>query len=91
MIQFEVKFQSFDDLDEHEQAGASNNGNGKECATYLRVFRNGKTEFLESDAMEPEDARLSRDLSWVKKAIEFAYRCGREDGQRDERRANDQS
>lgn len=78
-VSFEVTSPRYEDLTEDERDGASNNGSGKEYASYLRVSRNGETKFLESDAMEPEDARLSRDLSWVKSAIEFAYQCGRED------------
>ena len=80
MSKFEVKIQSFEDLSEKEQLGVSNNGYGKEYANYLRVLELGDTVYLESDAMEPEDARFTRDLSWVKEAIEYAYKCGLEDG-----------
>jgi hypothetical protein len=77
---FEVLIQSFEDLSENEKLGASNNGSGKEYAAYLRVRELGDTVYLESDAMEPEDARFSRDLSWIKDALEYAYKCGFTDG-----------
>jgi hypothetical protein len=77
---FNVKTQSYEDLTEDERHGVSNNGSGAEYATYLRIVRDGVTIYLESDACEPEDARLSRDYSWVKKAIQDAYSFGLEDG-----------
>lgn len=77
---FNVEIHDFDRLSEIERVGASNNGSGKEYANYLRVTELGDTVFLENDAMEPEDARFSRDLSWVKAAIEYAYECGFKDG-----------
>jgi hypothetical protein len=80
MKTFEVTTPIFEDLTEDERASASNNGSGKEYAGYLLVKRNGGTVFFENDAMEPEDARFSRDLSWVKQAIEYAYECGVQDG-----------
>lgn len=79
---FEVKIQGFDDLSEDEKDGASGNGSGKECASYLRISENGKTIYLESDAMEPEDCRLTRDLKWVKDAIEYAYQSGHLEGRK---------
>lgn len=77
---FDVISQSFDDLSDDEKLGVSNNGSGAEYANYLRIVRDGVTIYLESDACEPEDARLSRDYQWVKKAIQDAYAFGLEDG-----------
>lgn len=77
---FEITTPEFDQLSPDEKLGASNNGSGKEYANYIRITRNGKTVYLESDAMEPEDARLTRDLRWVKEAINYAYQCGMVDG-----------
>lgn len=71
-----VEMQGFDDLSENEKASASDNGSGKEYATYLRVTHEGKTIALESDAMEPEDARLYRDLEWVSQLVMSAYELG---------------
>ena len=42
----------------------SNNGSGKECASYI-VIADRKGRRIYSDAMEPEDARFDRDLSWI--------------------------
>jgi hypothetical protein len=77
---FEVMSLSFDDLTEAEKASASNNGSGKEYANYIRVTRNGSVVYLESDAMEPEDARFSRDLGWIAGALRDAYQAGVSDG-----------
>jgi hypothetical protein len=30
-----------------------------------------------SDAMEPEDCKFSRDLKWIKPALEYAYLAGK--------------
>lgn len=55
----------FDDLTEEEQDDQPDNGAGKENASYLKVtFKDGTTEIF-SDAMEPEDVRFCRDLSWI--------------------------
>jgi hypothetical protein len=77
---FEVTSLNFDDLTASEKANAANNGSGKEYANYIRVTRNGKTAYTESDAMEPEDARFSRDLNWIAQALRDAYSAGVEDG-----------
>jgi hypothetical protein len=55
-------------------------GCGFEHATYLLLFNN-EGSFLEmySDAMEPEDACFSRDLSWIEDAILEAYQRGKDD------------
>ena len=52
------------------------NGHGREYAEYLIVYENGEFSQMFSDAMEPEDATFSRDLSWVKDAILEAYEAG---------------
>jgi len=76
---FEVKLLKFEDLTESEQDHVSNNGSGKEYAGYIKVILNGETVLFESDAMEPEDATFSRDLSWVKEIIEKSYEFGKAD------------
>jgi len=76
----EVRRENYDDLGKEEQESASNNGSGKEYASYLRVLHNGETILLESDTMEIEDVRFFRDLSWVQKIILRSYELGRMDG-----------
>ncbi len=78
---FQVKIEGYEDLSPTEQEGAADNGSGKEYASYIRISINNGTRFLESDAMEPEDARFYRDLSWIKEAVELAYRTGVVDGE----------
>lgn len=77
---FNVELEEYQDLSETEKKGVSDNGFGKEYASYLRVTHNGKTLLLESDAMEPEDVRFYRDLAWVKDMIQEAYMLGYRDG-----------
>ena len=69
----------FKELTTDEQNSVPNNGSGKEYANYLRVEHDGITILLESDAMEPEDATFSRDLSWAWSIIERAYGLGKAD------------
>lgn len=69
----------YDDLTKEEQFDASNNGSGKEYASYIKVTYNDKVICLASDAMEPEDAGFHRDLSWVKVIINKAYDLGRQE------------
>ena len=76
---FDVKIENFEDLTEDEAKDVSNNGCGKEYATYLRVLFNGKTILLKNDAMEPEDVSFGRDLYWIKDALLTAYECGIEE------------
>lgn len=83
----EVLLLQFSDLTVGETYGVPNNGSGKENATYIKVVHNGDTLMLESDAMEPEDARFYRDLSWVKGAIETAYKLGKLDGKLEVRKS----
>jgi len=76
MAEFKVQLQEFSQLSEAEKTGASDNGNGKEWANYVRVTHNGETLYLESDAIEPEDKSFGRDLNWVLGAIRKAYELG---------------
>lgn len=81
MSEYTVEVLEFDDLSEAEQMGASNNGTGKQYATYLRVSHGGKVLFLESDACEPEDKTFNRDLGWIVWALTQAYQLGAADAQ----------
>jgi hypothetical protein len=76
---FKVEVHSFDRLTTAEAEAASDNGCGKEYATYIRVTHNGETLFLESDACEPEDKTFGRDLNWIVSALLLAYKLGRRD------------
>ena len=66
--------------DELKDIADSNNGSGKEYASYL-VLYDAQGQFIEmfSDAMEPEDATFYRDLSWIEDAILEAYQRGIDD------------
>lgn len=75
-----IEMLDFDDLNDTEKLGASNNGCGKEYANYIRITHNGETILIENDAMEPEDARLTRDLEWVGWALQRCYEIGVEEG-----------
>jgi len=59
-----VKVISFEDLTKEEQDSAPNNGWGKEDASYI-LIEDSKGRRIYSDAMEPEDVRFYRDLSWI--------------------------
>ena len=76
MSDYKVSIVRFDDLTEEEQEWQPNNGSGKDCAQYLKIEYKGETIAIESDAMEPEDVRFSRDLKWIKSALEKAYELG---------------
>jgi len=78
-----VEMVEFEDLTEEEQELQPNNGNGKECANYIKMTKDGETIMILSDAVEREDATFSRDFSNVIDAIELAYEIGMVDG-RDE-------
>ena len=78
--QYTVEQYSYDELPEQIKTDyLSNNGCGKEYASYLIVKHNGVILRYESDAMEPEDAKFYRDLSWIKDALIESYKLGRED------------
>ena len=68
----------YDDLPEDVKQDQPNNGAGKEAASYLKIEISGKPDSYYSDAMEPEDARFYRDLSWIKLALLEAYQAGKE-------------
>lgn len=74
-----VKFQYKTELPEEYKESLSENGCGSDEAKYLVVRHNEKIIFVESDAMEPEDARFSRDLNWIKGIIELVYKIGYQD------------
>lgn len=79
MSKFTVTTGWFEDLSDEEKKYASNNGVGKEHASYIRVKHNGETILLESDAIEPEDKTFHRDLSWVATWLTKAYELGKAD------------
>ena len=84
----ESRIEDYYELTKEEQENVSNNGRGKEHASYIRVSHNGKILLLESDAMEPEDTCFFRDLSWVQEIILKSYELGRIDGIIDFKRNN---
>ncbi len=49
----------------------------RDYGTVLRVTHNGKILVEEADTLEPEDVSFGRDLSWIKPAIELAYKLGK--------------
>ena len=63
-----VKLARFEDLTEIEKENASNNGSGKEYASYI-IIEDESGRRVYSDAMEPEDCTFSRDLSWIIKEL----------------------
>lgn len=67
------------EVDKAEVENVSNNGSGKEWANYLVVYNNGKVFDWNSDAMQPEDATFTRDLSWIVDLVLRAYQQGRND------------
>jgi len=78
-MSYKVETLSFQDLQEQETRHISDNGWGKENASYLRITVDGVST-LQSDAMEPEDVKFHRDLSWIADALMEAYEVGRRDG-----------
>lgn len=77
-----VNLVSFEDLTEEEKEIQPNNGCGKEYANYIKITDGYKTVMILSDAVEPEDARFSRDFRDVVDAIEEAYKIGIRDGKK---------
>ena len=49
----------------------------RDYGSVLRVVHNGKILVEEADTMEPEDVSFGRNLSWIKSAIELAYKLGK--------------
>lgn len=75
-----VEMLSYDDLSEFEQDDfLSDNGCGKEYASYLKVIHDDKVIAFESDAMCPEDAIFCRDLKWIKSLLLRCYELGKQD------------
>ena len=74
-----VEYKTKDELPEEHKKSLSENGSGSEYATYLIISHNDKIIRVASDAMEPEDAIFSRDLNWIKDAIENVYKIGQID------------
>mgnify|MGYP006300916177 CR=1 FL=1 len=58
---------------------------GKEYAGYLLVYDGYKLIRVESDDIQPEDVSFTRDLNWIKDAIQNAYKKGIRDGKKLER------
>lgn len=82
----EIDLVSYEDLPLEKQECVPNNGCGKEDAEYLRIKYYGKEIAYESNAMEPEDVRFTRDLSWIKDLLIEVYSLGRKDGEQDARK-----
>lgn len=75
----EVVLEDYDKLSDEEKEHCSNNGSGKEYASYIRIIHNGETILLESDAMEPEDTIFYRDLNWIIPTLRKCYELGKID------------
>lgn len=63
-------------LPEDVKEDMPNNGWGKEDASYIHIEWDGGTHSYYSDAMEPEDAKFSRDLSWIVPVLKEMYQEG---------------
>lgn len=74
-----ITIESFKNLSDEEKENVSNNGYGKEYASYIRVTYQSAQIALESDAMEPEDATFYRDLSWIPELLEKCYDLGKKE------------
>ncbi len=72
-----VKLVNYDELPEDIKKDYSRHC---EDSCFLLIYYRNKLLFVESDAMEPEDARFCRDLSWIPEQIEKAYKLGLKDG-----------
>ena len=81
--QLTVEMARYDDLLPEYKESQPDNGAGKEYASYLVIKHNGNIISVESDAMEPEDARFYRDLSWIQGMLVRVYELGRNDGEVD--------
>jgi hypothetical protein len=75
-LSVEVEVVGYEDLPEDEQGQQPSNGGGELYANYLKVTFPGKAPIYYSDVMEPEDARFTRDLSWIGDALIEAYNAG---------------
>ena len=65
-----IKVAMYEDLPEDVREYQPNNGCGREWASYLIIEWSDGSIQIESDAMEPEDVKFYRDLSWIKSTIE---------------------
>lgn len=72
----QVNYLEYDDLHAGDKQDVSDNGCGKDYATYMHVELNGKTLMMVSDAIEPEDATFGRDLNWIGGLLEQVYQAG---------------
>jgi hypothetical protein len=78
-----ISILSYDELPkEIDRNGLSDNGCGKEYASYILMYHNGKLLNIKSDAMETEDTKFYRDLSWIKYWLEEAYNLGLKKGEK---------
>ena len=72
-----IKTVDYEELPEEiKKLHLPNNGRGKEMAAYLLIYHDDKLMYCFSDAMEPEDAIFTRDLSWIKDVILDVYNVG---------------
>ena len=75
-----VSYEDLPDEIEKDSFGnfmVSDNGSGKEYATYILIYDGDELMDWYSDAMEPEDATFYRDLNWIPGVIEWAYKMGK--------------
>ena len=79
-----VKLARYEDLPEdiEKEFSLPNRRKGKEYAGYLLIYDGMELTRVESDDIQPEDVSFTRDLSWVKEAIEDAYKKGIRDGRK---------
>ncbi len=68
-----------DQISEAELGEVSNNGVGREQANYLVFYHDNKIWKWYSDAMEPEDARFTRNLRWIGDLVIQVYEQGLSD------------
>ena len=72
----EITTPSYKDLTEEEKENVSNNGSGKEYASYIKVMYNNELICLRSDAMEPKDTVFYRNLDWIVPLLKEVYKLG---------------
>lgn len=77
---YEAVTATYEDIPENWREELPNNGCGKEGAYYIVVSVDGEIQTVESDAMEPKDARFFRNLGWIEFELNRAYMIGLEDG-----------
>ena len=65
-----VKMCKYNDIPADRREEQPSNGCEKEQATYLVIEWDDGAIQIQSDAMEPEDCRFYRNLSWVKRTLE---------------------